>query len=266
MSRLTCANPYCQKILSRENAYFADKKSTKAYCSRNCFALALSYEIIDAHQRGLKKAERRLKLGALLLKNKLVEPDQLLAALEQQKNSSQKLGEILLESGFITSKDLLRILALQAGVAPVSLDLNCSLKLKDFFPEELFWRLEFVVFLFNEREKELSLAAADAEDLLYLSDLFGRIFPDYAIKYFLEERDKILNILAANFGSNRYLKEKSFGEADNKKIVHMQQDAINFISFLQSIKAEDVRVLTEKNRLQISGRLSDYRFRIFFEP
>jgi len=265
VKKTICANPYCQKEINRDAALVAGKNPVEFFCDLKCYAHKLSYEVIAAHEKGLKKAERRLKLGALLLKNKLLSAEKLQIILEQQKGSLKKLGEIAVENGFITEKDLLKLLALQAGVAPVNLDPKISLKLTEILPEELFRKLEFVVFGFNPDEKELSVAVADCEDIPYLFDLFSTLFSGYVLKFFLEEREKVLTILDAHFGRNRFQKKEAATTGDQKIVSRMQQDAISFIAFLQTLKAEDVRINSERNRLQIQGQISGYRFRIYLE-
>jgi hypothetical protein len=60
----------------------------------------------DAHPR----------LGAVLLKSKMLSPEQLDDALRQQVGSGRRLGEILVERGWLFPNDVARALALQAGL------------------------------------------------------------------------------------------------------------------------------------------------------
>jgi len=58
------------------------------------------------------------RLGSLLLDERLIDPDQLALAFEEQERSGKRLGEIVLEKGWIDRDDLYS----QAGVAPDAID------------------------------------------------------------------------------------------------------------------------------------------------
>jgi len=60
--------------------------------------------------------QKRLKLGEILLKNKVISEEQLNKALEIQEASHRLLGEILIESGYVSKDKLDFILSRQAGV------------------------------------------------------------------------------------------------------------------------------------------------------
>jgi hypothetical protein len=75
--------------------------------------------------------ETRPHLGAVLLKSKLLQPDQLDDALSQQSGTGRRLGEILIERGWIFPQDLARGLAAQFGldyvnIQHVSVDLRAA--------------------------------------------------------------------------------------------------------------------------------------------
>ena len=65
--------------------------------------------------------ETRPHLGAVLLKSKLLQPDQLDDALSQQAGSGRRLGEILIERGWLFPQDLARGLAAQFGIDYVNI-------------------------------------------------------------------------------------------------------------------------------------------------
>lgn len=60
--------------------------------------------------------ELRPHLGAVLLKSRLLEPEQLDAALEEQRKDNRRLGEILVERGWLFPEDISRALASQYGL------------------------------------------------------------------------------------------------------------------------------------------------------
>ena len=64
---------------------------------------------------------KKIRLGDLLVENKIISKQQLEAGLTHQKKSGKKLGRVLVESGYIDEPSLLRFLAHQLNVAYVDL-------------------------------------------------------------------------------------------------------------------------------------------------
>jgi len=60
--------------------------------------------------------EVRPHLGAVLLRSRMLRPEQLDAALAQQRAEDKRLGEILVERGWLFPQDIARALAVQAGL------------------------------------------------------------------------------------------------------------------------------------------------------
>jgi general secretion pathway protein E len=63
-----------------------------------------------------------VRLGEILIQRKLLEQDDLERALELQRERGDKLGKILIDLGFIASRDLLSALSEQLGVPLVAVD------------------------------------------------------------------------------------------------------------------------------------------------
>lgn len=60
--------------------------------------------------------EARPYLGAVLLKSRLLRPEQLDAALAEQREQHRRLGEILVDRGWLFPEDIARALAAQQGL------------------------------------------------------------------------------------------------------------------------------------------------------
>jgi Type II secretion system (T2SS), protein E, N-terminal domain len=65
--------------------------------------------------------DTRPHLGAVLLKSKLLTPEQLDAALAQQAGTGRRLGEVLVERGWLYPQDIARALATQFGFVYVDI-------------------------------------------------------------------------------------------------------------------------------------------------
>ena len=62
-----------------------------------------------------------LKLGELLLKAQLITQQQLDKALDEQRTTGGKLGEILQRLGYVTEDDIIECLSHQFGVPSINL-------------------------------------------------------------------------------------------------------------------------------------------------
>ncbi len=57
-----------------------------------------------------------LRLGDILIEKKIITPEQLKKAVNEQQKTGEMLGKVLIEMGFITERKLLEILAIQQGI------------------------------------------------------------------------------------------------------------------------------------------------------
>ena len=63
----------------------------------------------------------KIRLGEILVQQKLLTEDQLKAALDEQKKSGRRLGHVFIEKGFITEEQISKALARQLGAAYIDL-------------------------------------------------------------------------------------------------------------------------------------------------
>jgi type II secretion system (T2SS) protein E len=70
---------------------------------------------------------KRLPLGALLSEAGLLDPGEIDFALAQARNEGRRLGEIVIEHGFVTPEEIVQLVAVQRGlpyldIAPLAVD------------------------------------------------------------------------------------------------------------------------------------------------
>jgi type IV pilus assembly protein PilB len=103
-------------------------------------------------------------VGEMLVSRGIITPEQLAQALTAQKNLGKRLGEVLIDLGHITSKDLLWILSDQADIPFV--DLRPEMldeKLINSFPEKLLYD-NFILPLY-ETEDRIFVAIGDPTNI-----------------------------------------------------------------------------------------------------
>jgi len=89
--------------------------------------------------------DRNLKLGELLLNYEIIDRDQLSEALGIQKKTKKKLGEVLVEKGFVTERQIIEVLAQQhllPIVNPLTIEIEESAL--SMFPYELLKKYNIV--------------------------------------------------------------------------------------------------------------------------
>lgn len=110
------------------------------------------------------------RIGELLIKNGIITQEQLDEALEQQKKEKKRLGEILIELGYLSSKDLIWMLSEQADipfveVRPQMLDNQLINK----FPEDVLYN-NLILPLYETADR-IYIAVGDPIDSLIVKKM-----------------------------------------------------------------------------------------------
>ncbi|MDX8385096.1 MAG: hypothetical protein R8M11_01105 [Gallionella sp.] len=105
----------------------------------------------------------KIRLGDMLIHQKLISEDQLNNALEQQKSVKLKLGRILVNSGFVSEENISETLAKQLGIEFLDLE-KCLIKpeVVRLIPEYAARRLQTIVL--EDRQGKYLIGMADPTD------------------------------------------------------------------------------------------------------
>jgi hypothetical protein len=105
----------------------------------------------------------KLRIGDLLIQYAIISQEQLDEALHHQGTSKKRLGEILMELGYLTSKDLIWILSEQADIPFVEVNVEMlDPVLVNRFPEALLQ--ENAILPLYETEQAVYIAQGDPTD------------------------------------------------------------------------------------------------------
>src|SRR5712671_4761555 len=116
------------------------------------------------------KRPERVRIGDLLVQQKLLSQEQLRTALEEQKRSGRKLGRVLIEGGFLSEEQICEALARQLAIPFINLkyfNLNPTLVRK---MSEIQAR-RFRALILEEQGDEVLVAMADPTDLFVYDEL-----------------------------------------------------------------------------------------------
>jgi hypothetical protein len=193
-----------------------------------------------------------IKLGELLLNEKLISPEQLDEALKSQTIFGIKLGSSLIELGFITDEQLCRFLSRKLGVPAVSPRAMSSIspEVLALVPAEL--AAKYRVVPIRADGKKLALAMADPTDFKAIDEvafvtgcvILPHIVPDVRITSALSKFYQIR-------GDIRYLRIE--GELANKRRSAPVSEAVK--------KAEKIEI----PMMNASGELLNIEIPLEFE-
>ncbi len=140
---------------------------------------------------------RQVMLGDKLLRAGLISDEQLKQALEIQRETKEKVGEILVKLGYITAEEILPVLAEHIGVGSVRIDINdIDNEVIELIPEDLMRK--YYVFPIKKLGGKLTLAMADPMNVFVVDEVQLRtkcvVRPVFALKQEIEEAIKALEI------------------------------------------------------------------------
>ncbi len=112
----------------------------------------------------------RIRIGNLLVQEKLISEEQLGLALDQQKRSGRKLGRVLIENGFATEEGISETLAKQLKIPYLNLKyFNINLQVARMLPEMQARR--FRALLLEDKGTSYLVAMADPTDLFAFDEI-----------------------------------------------------------------------------------------------
>ncbi len=107
---------------------------------------------------------KKVRIGDLLVQNKIISENQLMEALKQQKSTGRKLGRMLIDLGFVQEKQLLDLLSEQLGIPFIEIEgLEVDSNLISLIPETMARR--FRVMVLRRDLNGLLVGMADPTDI-----------------------------------------------------------------------------------------------------
>ncbi len=210
----------------------------------------------------------KVRLGDLLVQQKLISLDQLQFVLEQQKRSGRKLGRVLVDNGFITEDQISETLAKQLNIPYINLKYyNPNLEVVRRLPENQARR--FRALALEERNGMILVGMTDPTDLFAFDEIARLLKRDIDVAVvtegqLLETIDRVYRRTDEISGLAREISEElgdnyiDFGalsdtvgveEAPVVKLLQtMFEDATQ-------VGASDIHIEPQETRLQIRFRI-----------
>ncbi len=154
------------------------------------------------------------RLGSLLLDERLIDPDQLALAFEEQERTGKRLGEIVMAQGWIDRDDLYSVLARQAGLPYCDLsETPADPEVCTLLPEHLVARYRAIP-IRRLDDDSLLVGVTDPTDLKVFDDL--KLVLDARLTFALISPDDFERVARTAFRGTAVLDE-DFEEAPRRR-------------------------------------------------
>jgi MSHA biogenesis protein MshE len=210
----------------------------------------------------------KIRLGDLLVQQKLISQEQLGAALEKQRQSGRKLGRVLVEHGFVTEDEISGAIARQLHIPFLDLrQLHVRPEIVRLLPEQLARRFRAIVL--EQRENKVLVAMADPTDLFAFDEIINHLNREVelavanegALLQFIDRvyrRTEEISELARNLTDDIGEDVIDFGalaatqSAEEAPVVRLLQ---TIFEDAMQVRASDIHVEPQERGLQIRFRV-----------
>src|SRR5713101_2114026 len=173
-----------------------------------------------------------VKLGELLLKAKLITPDNLAEALKEQKASGGKLGECLVKLGIISEEDITETLSAQFGVPSINLShFEIDPNVLKLVPADV--ARKYNILPVNKTGATLTIAMADPTNVFAMDDI--KFMTGYNVE----------PVVASELGIKASI-DNYYGTASSLELKKVMED-------LQQAESADLEVIEEDEEMDVEA-------------
>ncbi len=202
---------------------------------------------------------KNLKLGELLLESKKINKLDLETALIEQKKTNKKLGEIFVERGILSEKDIINILSTQLGFSKVDIaKYPIKTRAVHMIPQSMAKKYNLIPI--DIEDDKLVLAMADPLNFYAIDDV--KLYTKMEIKIVISLKKEILNLIDRYFSS----------ESSNKILEEFTEESFSDRSInddlteeMEVTSAPIVRLLNSIIEQAVRNRASDIHIEPFSE-
>lgn len=210
---------------------------------------------------------KRKKLGDLLIDAGLISTEQLMDALNIQKNSGEKLGEVLTKGGLVTEKQIIEVLEFQLGIPHMNLEkYYIDPDIPNLISEDLARR--DILIPVSKKGNLLMVAMADPLNIFAIDDV--KIATGLAVEPVISTKNGILSAIDEYYGKQNAEKaiedfKRQYQVDDIDNIDDAILDEINnapVVRLVNSIikqavksKASDIHIEPFENKIRVRFRI-----------
>ena len=209
---------------------------------------------------------KKVRIGDLLKEKGYITEAQLKVALNESKNKGKKLGETLIELGYVDEQTITDVLAEQLGIEKTTLkDIKFEKPLKEALPEKLARRFKVVPVDFND--KEITIATNDPTDIFALDEI-SRITHKEVVPTIMS-KEELFSALEKIYGTEDRLykivddvEKKILSSGSDEDVLRNLAEDASVVNLVDGIiakalseKASDIHVEPDEDVLRVRYRI-----------
>ena len=213
----------------------------------------------------------RMRLGDLLVQQKVLTEEDLMEALQKQRGTGRKIGEVLVEEGYITEELIARALQTQLGLKIVQLTgVVIPPEVRDLVTPDILKKYVCIPFELDPYNANiLHLAMADPMDMAAIDDI--SIVTNLQVEPFISTQREILAALDRAYGAaetlsaaQRFTRERAQlrGNLDTEPEVDPDVDDAPIVQLVRSLIEQAVRQRTSDIHIEALESKVRVRYRI----
>ena len=176
-------------------------------------------------------------MGDILIKEDVINLDQLKTAIEQQKNSGKRLGETLLNLGYIDENQLVAYLSRQYGVPAVNLDqFDLTSEILKIVPRES--AIKHKLIPINKYDGTIVVAMSDPSNIFAVDDL--KFATGQNIEVVVTSERSIKKSIEKYYGSQEQWDDSVKAQESSEAVDRLMEDLDEFD--LELYKSDDINV------------------------
>ncbi len=185
------------------------------------------------------------KIGELLIKHKIISPDQFDKAIEEQKKNGGMLGSILIKMNAVKDRDLLQFLSEQYGVPSIKLsEFEIDPEVLKIIPPDV--ATKYRVMPLYVKNSTLILAMIDPSNIFMLDDI--KFLTGYRVEPLIASEEAILHTIDTFYGTTTAGMDNLLSGFDTEGIEYIDDEEDPDIAALQQ-ESEDAPVIKLVNAI-----------------
>lgn len=206
------------------------------------------------------------RLGEILIDSKVITEEILNKALDIQKGTGRKLGEVLVEEGFTTNEQIVNAVKNQLGIQLINLDnIHIRQEIINTIQENVARKYEVIpVDLING---QLIITMSDPLNYFAIEEI--KIATGYVVKVAISLRESILTNIEKYYGKNRaeeaaldYSRTYNFQENNENNVKNVDENVAPIIKYINTIienailyDASDIHIEPEEKEMRVRFRV-----------
>jgi len=211
---------------------------------------------------------KKIQLGKILLQQNMITQEQLDTALTEQIASGKKLGDVLIERGFIKEDSLLQLIADQLKIPYIDLrNYSFNPEIVHLIPESYARRFHCLVL--KKDDKGIMVGMADPQDVFAYDEISQKLKqPIYVALVRQEDLNKILNVAYRHAAEISNLAEKlsiQMGESEydiSQLAAGVSSDETPVAKLLQTVFEDAVQVNASDIHIEPDEKVLRIRHRV----